>query len=649
MAYDVERETGKPDTTPKGPLTWLVRNGQLLDVINGMIMYGVSPKLKVTPALIEHAPDWVELIQYVNTKDDAPPSQSVIDIWKRTESNAVFTAMKNAKPKSRYGLIRTQERNLGKDNLTGQKRGSTLAIAYALWSAHMCKEFINTQQKIMQCDRFTEGQYQGYNGHSVNNRYNVIRTSGSKNWTLQKFNVHESSDSLMKFSDYLCVLFGDNFRKTLPDENLTGAMTQMTKALSVFDRMIRNKWTFKIREPTKFVFQEDDKEDKKSKKQLEQEKYDDSNAILQVMMGMVNDTAAASVDYQAHYKSILKFAENYANDATKFMHTRSTEGMKNQKLLKEKLPGAKSMDDLDYEDGTFEKYSPSTRKTRAKLLTSTEGGYGGINLQDTYEGFSEDEDEDGDDGMLIGDVIGLLNENDIRFNIENESEYDAHVGVAASDEVEFIDLFKGSERLANEEISQLRSEWQCEFIEENSTDNVKRYHILPKGKTNRGKRKAPPETLAGGKKKAGKSKANTTHARETRKKFTDPNPIRSNLTARGDGKPTPKLISPIEMIVKKTAGPQQRIVVEVDLMNESAVRAWYNRNPGEVQKYKDSQHYSVQKMKNQDMMNVYATLMNFMTAPTIYSWWEDCYEGKAPGTKKDAIRDLADFIGNIDK
>lgn len=514
MAYDVEKETGKADTTPKGPLTWLVRNGHLLDVINGMIMYGVSPKLNLTPALQKAAPDWIELIDYVNTKDDEPPSQSVIDIWKRTAGNAVFTAMKNAKPKSRYALVRTQERNFGKDNLTGQKRGSTLVLAYALWSAHMCKEFINTQEKVAPYDRFTEGQYQGYTGHSVYNRFNVIRISGVKNWTLQKFNVHGSSDSLMRFSDFECVLFGNNFRRTLPDELQSAANTQMTKALNQFDRMVRHGGTLKIRDPTKYVFQEDDKEDKKSKKQQEQEKYDESNAILQVMMTMVNDKDTASMDYEGHYKQIQKFAEDYANDAAKVIHSRSTEGLALQKKLKEKSPGAKSMDDLDYEDGTFLTNSPSARNAKSRLLKKTVGGHSSENLLETTDDVNMSGDEDGDDGMHIDEVIRMIEEQDISLKREHESESDATVAVKASDETFFVSLFNDPESHENVEINQLRNEWQCQFIQEGSTDKVKCYRILPKGDSRQGKRKDPPDIFAGVTKKAGKSKTNASHAHD---------------------------------------------------------------------------------------------------------------------------------------
>ena len=365
-------------------------------------------------------------------------------------------------------------------------------------------------------DRFTDGHYQGYTGHSVYNRYNVIKISSNKNWDLQKFNVNGSSDSLMRFSDYECVLFGNNFRNTLPDELLPVAKTQMTKALQQFDRMVRHEGTLKIREPTRFVFQDDDKEEKKSKKQQQQEKYDGSNAILQVMMGMVNDKDTASEDYEKHYKTIQKFAEDYANDAAKVIHSRSTEGIALQKKLKGKSPGAKSLDDLDYEDGSLEAHSPSIMRARTSLLGNTVGSHTSENpFTNMLENLDDSEEESEDGGLHIDEIMGMLDDEFIEFTREDKSEFDAIVTVAASDEAALLDLFNGSENPVTDnmdKIAQLRSGWQYQFVKAKSSNDLKCYHILPKSNATKGKRKDPPETLEQGKKKAGKSKTNERHA-----------------------------------------------------------------------------------------------------------------------------------------
>ena len=210
-----------------------------------------------------------------------------------------------------------------------------------------------------------------------------------------------------------------------------------------------------------------------------------------------------------------KFAEDYANDATKVIHSRSTEGIALQKKLKDKSPGAKSLDDLDYEDGTFEDQSPSTKRARTRLLGSTVGNRSNESLLPTMEEFDNSDEESGDGGMHIDEVIEMLEDEFIEFRRVGESEYDAIVMVTETDEADFLGLFDGSENLVTdnkEKVAQLRSGWQHQFDEGKSTNNAKCYRILPKRNATKGKRKDPPETLGQGKKKAGKSKTNASQA-----------------------------------------------------------------------------------------------------------------------------------------
>ena len=77
------------------------------------------------------------------------------------------------------------------------------------------------------------------------------------------------------------------------------------------------------------------------------------------------------------------------------------------------------------------------------------------------------------------------------------------------------------------------------------------------------------------------------------------------------------------------------------------MRGWSNTHHDDVEDYKRSRNYNVKGLENQTMVDIYATLINCMTLPTVQAWWGECYEGKAPGKKKEAIRDIADFLANI--
>ena len=131
-------------------------------------------------------------------------------------------------------------------------------------------------------------------------------------------------------------------------------------------------------------------------------------------------------------------------------------------------------------------------------------------------------------------------------------------------------------------------------------------------------------------------------------KVTNSNPTLSNLAARKTEKPTPKRITLTEMKVVKTAGHnQQTIVFEVNLLDPNAVKAWSNRHNKQVEEYKSSKNYNAEGLEKQNMVDKYAALINYMTFPTIKTWWGECYEGKVPITKKEALRDLADYLANI--
>jgi len=121
------------------------------------------------------------------------------------------------------------------------------------------------------------------------------------------------------------------------------------------------------------------------------------------------------------------------------------------------------------------------------------------------------------------------------------------------------------------------------------------------------------------------------------------------LVARGIRNPTPKDITHTEMTVVKTAGNPPQVIFKVNLLDQNDVNGWSNKNPDEVEDYKGSKNNNVGGLANQNMVDIYATLINYMSATTIKLWWGQCYEGKTPGTKKEALRDLADFLANIRK
>ena len=451
MTYDVKKSQSKNDTTPRGVLTWLIKNGHMLDVVEGLIMYGINPEMNKVEILEKVAPQWLALDEYINTNDDAPPNQDVCKVWKRASECTVFTAAESSnKVKSRYGIIKTQKRNMTKkDGFAGQKTGYTLPIFYAMYSAHICQDYLNHKDPLE--TRLTVGEYQGNSSGAVQNRYNCIKLANCKEWKLDQFHVFGTYHKILKFSDFEKAFFGTNIRTTLRDDLRQQVNKKVTSIHIAMSRQADMGWCLTINDPIVHDHGVGDKLDKKDRAKELQERYDYSCNVLSGLLFLCNNTDADE-DPATFVRNVQEYCKEQANEALTELYRRSTMGKEQAKLAKSKGKGGNIKIEIDYHTG--EELSPDAKMGVKRFL---------------QEQTMEDDDSSVDDEPITNDEIKPLTVDEVKaiisqqMKIKSVDEDDVDrfkIIILTKDEAQLDRMFNGAVDPANKELVALQRDWE---------------------------------------------------------------------------------------------------------------------------------------------------------------------------------------------
>ena len=467
MTYEVKKSQSKNDTTPRGVLTWLIKNGHMLDVVEGLIMYGVNPEIDKSAVLEKVAPQWLALNEYINTNDDAPPSQEICKVWKRVSDCTVFTAAESSnKVKSRFDIIKTMNRNMNKkDGIAGQKTGYTLPIFYAMYSAHICQDYLN--HKDTPETRLTVGEYQGNSSGAVQNRYNCIKLANCKEWRLDHFHVLGTYTKILKFSDFEKAFFGSKIRTTLRDD-----LRQQINRKVVTIRLTMSKhadagWCLTINDPIVHDHGDGDKLDKKDRAKELQERYDHSCDVMSGLLLLCNNPE--SIDDPATFaRNVQEYCKEQANEAFTELYRRSTMGKNQAKQAKSKGKGGNVKIEIDYQTG--EQLSPDVKAGVKRFLDGQSNDDEISSVDDAS--ITKDETEP----LTLNEVKELIGKQ-MKIKSTGEDEVDQfEIIVLTKYETQLDLMFNGAVDPANKELVALQRDW--EIIEhESMTATANKYLI----------------------------------------------------------------------------------------------------------------------------------------------------------------------------
>lgn len=500
MRHDVKvahkkKAQSKGDSTPTGILTWLVRNGFILDVVDFLLIYGVDPKIDPTENLHKVAAEWIELDEYINTNDDAGVPTKISEFWKRINSASVFSAGEQPKKKgasakkvkSRYDAIRTQERNLGKDDITRRKKGHTLPIMFACYTAYLCQEIINKADKIE--PSLFNGEYVGNVSGTTKNRYNCIRMKDT-NWDFDSFHLRKNYLKPVRFSDIGRLFFQHNVRKTLRDEQKKKYKGDIVNVQLHLNQWINAGWSLEIMQHYDDDEEVEDKKEKKNAAKEKQEKYNENSDILQGLLVLCNDEVLKTTP-EKYADLVYNYCKSQANEAGLALHELTTVGRELKKQAKAKRKNDEEPMELNYGDGSLELVSPTVKQITKNFLNRHDQQKG-INL--AKERLPMKEPVKLATGMNVAELEAILDDHNIGYRRrQGGTEDDFEVVVLTKYKNAMDGMFNGAHSGTNEKVTELQDQWNCQGREIDGTKWV--YRITRKSATIESpsrKRKDPP-------------------------------------------------------------------------------------------------------------------------------------------------------------
>jgi len=371
-----------------------------------------------------------------------------------------------------------------KDGFARQKTGYTLPIFYAMYSAHICQDYLN--HKDPPETRLTVGEYQGNSSGAVQNRYNCIKLANCKEWNLEKFHVLGSYLKILKFSDFEKAFFGNNTRTTLRDDLRQQVHKKVVTIRLNMAQQAAMGWCLSINDPIVHDHGNGDKLDKKDRAKELQERYDHSCDVLSGLLLLCNSPDAIE-DPAKFTRNVQDYCKEQANEGFTEVYRRSTRGKDQAKKAKSKGKGGNVKIEIDYHTG--EQLSPDAK-----------GG-----LKRFLEGQAMEDDKSSDSSVNIepipNDEIKPLNVNEVKEIISKEIKFKStdgdnvdlfYVIILPKHETRLDSMFNGAVDPANKKVVALQRDW--EIVEaESVTPDAKTKKYLIRRKVDGMTMKTPPK------------------------------------------------------------------------------------------------------------------------------------------------------------
>ena len=251
-------ETWQQDRTDKGFLTWLIMMGQMRDMFEVMVLYGLNPTPCITPNTEKFVGQFVKLYRDSQERQDANiemPDSDITKIFYQLQGTLKFTQIDGSKNpdnathekiKVKFQIIKSIDANLKVDTSTKKLRIGTLGLMYMCFMAKMCTDRINVPFED-EAQHLLRQQYAGCFSGGTKSRFVLIKFDrGGKNWTVENFDVgnYRSTREPNSMSDVANFLCGKNYRKKQDNDTRKTAANKMVEII----QKNRSEWCLDVDE-----------------------------------------------------------------------------------------------------------------------------------------------------------------------------------------------------------------------------------------------------------------------------------------------------------------------------------------------------------------------------------------------------------------
>ena len=237
------------DCTPLPFLTTMVRAGILQDLAEGIIAYGLKPKLTNNTNVLKATDQFQTFANGVMNARDLP-EQKIIDMWSDFERSIGCMSKKSIRFENkgiRYDVINTQEMNIKHDR--NQKEvPSLINLMMICWQAMLCNVYFVDKDDNVDHDprKLTRIQYIGNSQKTQTSRYNSIKFATSP-WNTTFFNRDAPTTDIKSFKQFMMFLCVENTRPGLTSKSQAVITRQALQLVyNVTDKM---QWKFHVTAP----------------------------------------------------------------------------------------------------------------------------------------------------------------------------------------------------------------------------------------------------------------------------------------------------------------------------------------------------------------------------------------------------------------